>query len=170
VNHSRETHVPLFFSPASPRYQICHTGDVIVVVSDGVHDNLDPITLGRTPQELGLEGETHADWKKIDRVKKNVAKEKFMTDLMESLIKKCPYPTPLLICKQVIRHVRQITEAGRVFMEQNPNAGMAGLSYSEYPGKMDHTTVVAFKVREYDANMKEEGDDVQSLDPNVLRF
>jgi len=48
-------------------YTVCSPGDVLMVVSDGVHDNLDPVTLGKTPKSLGLEGETHADWKTVDK-------------------------------------------------------------------------------------------------------
>jgi len=140
-----------------------------MIVSDGVHDNLDPVTLGKTPKSLGLDGETHADWKTVDKTKRNVAKDRFMTDLVQQLIMECPYPTPVLITKRVIRYVRQITESSRVFMEQNPQAGMANLSYTEYPGKMDHTTCIAFKVGDWDPSVSEEGDGVQSLNPDVLR-
>jgi len=38
-------------------------------------------------------------------------------------------------------------------MEQNPQTGMANLSYTEYPGKMDHTTCIAFKVGDWDPNV-----------------
>ena len=35
-------------------YCLATDGDLIIVCSDGVHDNLDPITLGKTAAELGL--------------------------------------------------------------------------------------------------------------------
>jgi hypothetical protein len=77
-----------------------------MVVSDGVHDNLDPVSLGKVPRDLGLPGDTHANWKTMDKAQKNVAKEKYMTELMEKLISECPVPTPQLISKRLIRHCR----------------------------------------------------------------
>jgi len=40
-------------------YQPCKVGDLLVLVSDGVHDNLDPQILGLSPQQVGLPDE---DW------------------------------------------------------------------------------------------------------------
>lgn len=34
---------------------ICNVGDIVIAVSDGIHDNLDPVNTGKTPKDLGIE-------------------------------------------------------------------------------------------------------------------
>jgi len=48
-------------------HQTCKENDILLVVSDGVHDNLDPGTLGLAPKAIGLEGETYDTWKTVDK-------------------------------------------------------------------------------------------------------
>lgn len=179
-------------------YTVCHPGDVVLVVSDGVHDNLDPISLGKAPKDLGLEGETHADWKFVDKSayyagyrgtsvvslttaslhvcsqeksskRKIHDRHSFATHKRMSLSNpSTDYKEDHPICKvlsfvnlfDLRRQIygfyslyRQVTESSRAFMEQNPHLGMANLPYTEYPGKMDHTTCIAFKVGDWDPNV-----------------
>jgi len=57
---------------------------------------------------------------------------------------------PSIISKKIIRYCRDITSAARQWMEQNPNSAQQA-DYVLYPGKLDHTTVVAIMVGRYDA-------------------
>lgn len=41
----------------------CKEGDILLFLSDGVHDNFDPQTLGKLPKDLGLEGR---EWVDVD--------------------------------------------------------------------------------------------------------
>jgi len=53
-------------------------------------------------------------------------------------------------------------------MEQNPNLPLIN-DYVKYPGKMDHTTCIAFKVGDYDPN--ENTDDVtESLNTDIWPY
>lgn len=52
---------------------------------------------------------------------------------------------PSLISKIIMRYCRDITSSSRQWMEQNPH-GVLASDYVKYPGKLDHTTVVALQV------------------------
>jgi len=62
----------------------------------------------------------------------------------------------------------ETTGAGRQFMEQHPNTALEH-DYVKYPGKMDHTTCVSFKIGMYDPNEKEQNL-TESLDPEIWPF
>lgn len=58
--------------------------DILFAVSDGVHDNLDPIFMGKTPKDLGLEGESWEKLRSTEEAKK--ARENFSMQLLHVLI------------------------------------------------------------------------------------
>jgi len=61
-----------------------------------------------------------------------------------------------------------VTGNGREFMEQHPNTALEH-DYVKYPGKMDHTTCVAFKIGRYNPNEKE-NDLTESLNKDIWPF
>jgi len=64
-------------------YILCEEDDVILLVSDGVHDNLDPQTLGKLPKDVDEKYAHLTDWKAIvseDEVER--LKNEFMTKFL----------------------------------------------------------------------------------------
>jgi hypothetical protein len=132
-------------------YRTCEEGDIIIFVSDGVHDNLDPQLLGKTPHDLGVENVL--DWRQLDRE----AGEKLKTSFRERKLLDIIAPsgvdltsiTASEINARVIQHCLDITQLSRSFMENNPGLELPE-DYLSYPGKMDHTTCVCVAVHKRD--------------------
>eukprot|EP01089_Gocevia_fonbrunei_P015568 TRINITY_DN4583_c0_g1_i2.p1 TRINITY_DN4583_c0_g1~~TRINITY_DN4583_c0_g1_i2.p1 ORF type:complete len:548 (-),score=101.04 TRINITY_DN4583_c0_g1_i2:179-1822(-) len=171
----------------------CDKDSFIIVVSDGVHDNLDPQHLGLSPTDLDQD---HKSWDDVDPVEVDVLKSNFKTQFIEEDIigsitnKKSKKTTKKKkresdesdetdesnesdesdetdetdksaesdesddesseigvddLAERLVRHCVEITESSRIWMEENPTRRMP-MDYSKFKGKMDHTTVVVFKV------------------------
>jgi len=131
----------LYFSP-------CQAGDVVLIMSDGVHDNLDPQTLGKLPPELKLPAD--AKWTSWDEVPHD-AIMRLKSEYMRGLLREIVFTThperssPTAITDRLIKHCLEVTRKAREFMERNPNQKQP-TDYIEFPGKMDHTTCVTFVV------------------------
>jgi len=143
--------------------------DIILAVSDGVHDNLDPQTLGKTPKECTDKLDDN-DWKDVEHQKASDAKMVFECNyLQDNIIGDNPaLITPKQIAKRLIVHCMQTTAKGREFMEQNPNSALEH-DYTKYPGKMDHTTCVGFRVG-FNNDSEKDKNRTESLNPSVWPF
>ena len=118
-------------------------GDLILVVSDGVHDNLHPILLGVKPMTLKL---NYANWeqaKKACDVEEVAAR--YRTQRIENLLEEIPVLTPQSLTEKVISHCLKVTNASRNWMEANKTKKLP-VDYTTYPGKMDHTTCAVVRV------------------------
>jgi len=136
-------------------YSSCDENDLIIILSDGVHDNLDPQTLGKSPKAIGLDQD---EWESVDVAVGTKAKTKFMCNLIKTFIvdpTDGETLTPKLITKQLITYCLSITAASREYMEQNPFNALE-MDYSKYPGKMDHTTCMIFRVGLFDKEKEKE--------------
>jgi serine/threonine protein phosphatase PrpC len=128
----------LYFMP-------CEPGDVLLLVSDGVHDNFDPQMLGRLPSEVGLELKDDA-WESDaqaalgggESVEVEVAKDRFRAAALQQLLEAGPL-TPRAITTRLVDHCYATTRVCREFMEHSPQARQP-TDYRQFPGKMDHTT------------------------------
>jgi len=125
----------LYFVPAEE-------DDIAVLMSDGVHDNLDPQTLGKTPQELDLPNNS---WDELSHEALIRAKATYMTNLLSSIVFNEDYPSPSAITNSLINHCMEVTRKAREFMEKNPHKKQPN-DYVEFPGKMDHTTCISFVI------------------------
>ncbi|KAN0039978.1 hypothetical protein ACTA71_011860 [Dictyostelium dimigraforme] len=125
-------------------FTFCEENDIALIVSDGVHDNLDPIMLGKTPDEVNIDAKGWEDLHQDDLLR---AKTQFMKSLLEEMIFKNPDEkiSPTDITNKIIDHCSTVTKNAREFMQEFPNKKQPN-DYREYPGKMDHTTVVAYKI------------------------
>mmetsp|Transcript_8396 Transcript_8396/g.25975 ORF Transcript_8396/g.25975 Transcript_8396/m.25975 type:complete len:1512 (-) Transcript_8396:180-4715(-) len=142
---------------------IVKPGDFVIVCTDGLHDNLDPEVLGLSPSIFKLKDE---HWKDIRPLKVTSLKGKFAEVLLNGLlrglprqhaieeaIKRCNSTVPFVQSKvlqdltpqQVVEllcdYSMKITAVLRSYMEQHPGAKQPN-SPEDYPGKMDHTSVV----------------------------
>lgn len=153
----------------------CDEGDVIMIVSDGVHDNLDPEHLGYHPLDLGLEGE---DWETVpDLEVAEAAKTEYRLEVLSKIVNsqidsKSPIlqeeremmkemgthateehkaasgqtlPPPIVIARNLITYCKELCNASAQWMAENPTKRLPK-DYRLYPGKMDHTTCCIFAV------------------------
>jgi hypothetical protein len=77
--------------------QVCEEGDIIMVMSDGVHDNLDPQHFGKTPKDLGLTDSDEVSWHDLPYDKVDEVKEKWREQLLrEKIFESVRNPRPPL--------------------------------------------------------------------------
>lgn len=124
----------LYFAP-------CEVGDMIVIMSDGVHDNLDPQTLGKIPADLHL---PNKNWEELAHDNLLKIKAEYMRNTLKDIIF-TDDPTPSQVTERLIAHCLEVTRKSREYMEQDA-ARKQPSDYIAYPGKMDHTTCVSFVV------------------------
>lgn len=115
----------------------CSKGDMFVLMSDGVHDNLDPESLNVEPQVVGLE---YAAWGEVPVDERTRAKDIYRADLVAQHVDNTRSPSEIAV--NMLKWVRKVTENKRLFMENNSGKEEP----AELPGKMDHTTLVVFSV------------------------
>lgn len=123
-------------------FRVVKPGDIVALCSDGVYDNFDPIFLGKTPRDIGL---NYDDW---DHTPDDVAERSkafFVTNYAADLLRRLPRVTPTALADTWIRHAVQQTAGARRFMEENPGKRQPS-DYKQFPGKMDHTSALAYLV------------------------
>jgi len=125
----------LYFAPAEE-------DDIILVVSDGVHDNLDAQTLGKQPSDLNLNIKS---WDELSPENLHKEKASYMKTLLEELIFSDGEVSPTSITEKLMKHCWNVTSKSREFMEKNPNKKQP-TDYVGFPGKMDHTTCISFVI------------------------
>lgn len=129
----------LYFAP-------CEADDIVMIMSDGVHDNLDPQTLGKVPTQIHLpDGATWTAWEQVPHSSLLQVKSEYMRKILSEIVFNHDDITPTSITERLIRHCLEVTRKAREFMENNPNKKQP-TDYVEFPGKMDHTTCVTFVV------------------------
>lgn len=84
-------------------------GDLVLVCSDGVHDNLDPQHLGKTPQEFGLGA---GKWSECDAAAVEKAKQTFANNLLKRFLDELAQETgkcaPPPACPALLPHSRSV--------------------------------------------------------------
>lgn len=131
----------LYFIECSPK-------DLIFLISDGVHDNCDPQTLGKSPRDFNLDSPTWEEAEKVFSEKGQDIKSDFIEKKIQELITKNGTrlrPKPKAVTRELLKMCWDLTESSRVWMQNNPNKKLPS-DYVEFPGKMDHSTCVCFKV------------------------
>jgi len=154
-------------------YTMCEENDLILVLSDGVHDNLDPQVLGKLPKDAGPQYENVDNWRGFGTEKEaQVCKDQFMKRFLinelilggesdERLRAKVfsppkseePYVSPTPITGRIMKHCMSVTGSGREWMEQNPKEKLPN-DYVLYPGKMDHATAVVVRVAQFEKELE----------------
>eukprot|EP00727_Mastigamoeba_balamuthi_P008227 m51a1_g4025 hypothetical protein (1123) ;mRNA; f:597392-606591 len=125
----------------------CKKGDLILIVSDGVHDNLDPQTLGDTPKDWNIAVETWEEAAKSFPEKTTLAKSAYRNSQLRKIIAglfKDGKVTLEDVCKEVVGHAYNLTKPMREFMELNPKKRQP-TDHKLYPGKQDHTTCLCIR-------------------------
>lgn len=117
-------------------------GDFIIAMSDGVHDNFDPQSVGILPSELNL---PDLPWESIDYQKLSQVKGKFTENEILKIINELDDLNPESIVVALTERTRVLTQASRTFMETNPKQKLPA-DLKEYPGKLDHASCACVKV------------------------
>lgn len=137
-------------------YRVVEPDDFIFLLSDGIHDNLDPQQLGVSPPETkSMMPETWEKAEKIDAEKvesvKNQYRKKWLEDTFLSMkeedidgLGKVKLDAKTLT-EVLLNHSVNITRTSREFMEKNPKARLPH-DFKTYPGKLDHATCVCLSV------------------------
>jgi len=125
----------LYFCP-------CEPDDIVMIMSDGVHDNLDPQTLGKVPADLQLPNKA---WEELTHDSLLKVKAEYMKGLLRDIIFANEEPVPGKITERLISHCLEVTRKSREYMEQDMSRKQP-IDYIEFPGKMDHTTCVTYIV------------------------
>lgn len=120
----------------------CKRGDIIIMMSDGVHDNLDPEALGVDPTGIGL---NYDKWSDIDLNDRIILKDSYRTQLLYRHFLSEKKLSPKDVAEWAVKWVSCVTDKKRSFMESN--VGMEEPADAKlYPGKMDHSTLLSFLV------------------------
>ena len=124
----------------------CDDGDIICMVSDGVHDNFNPKYLGIAPSELKLDSD---DWTDVEDADGRRAVSPFILHSIENKIlpDHCD-PTPHKCTHLLLNNALETTQKSRDFMEHNPTKALPN-DYSLFPGQLDYATCLSFSVGVY---------------------
>jgi hypothetical protein len=115
----------------------CARGDIFLMMSDGVGDNLDPEVLGQ-PSKSGV------PWKDISEADQRAEKSEWAANYLSTTMRKCRFNLTEFV-RVVIRFCADTTRPSRRFMEANPGRSLP-TDYTEFSGKQDHTSIIAFSV------------------------
>jgi hypothetical protein len=137
----------------------CYEEDVVMLMSDGVHDNLDPQLLGFSPSHINL-GNSDS-WHDAERddpsqvdAYKNLFRCYYAKKLLSDVLQQSrmgevgeaagvPHlASPRLLTERLEHHAAQLTQTSRDFMEQNQFSRLPD-DYLLYPGKMDHAACLS---------------------------
>lgn len=127
----------------------CEKKDILFVVSDGVHDNVDPLSQGLAPVEL--DSSLSQSWDCLPQEKVEILTNKWREkELARIISQKKKNVTPKRITTKLINYSLKSTLASRNFLEDesNKHKRLPG-DYKKFPGKMDHTTCASLLVDEY---------------------
>jgi hypothetical protein len=120
----------------------------VFVVSDGVHDNCDPQLIGKLPSDLNIKSPTwelaQQEFPEEAELAKTIYRQNVLEEIISSIANE-EEVTPKIVTRKLIKYCRDLTNAGRLWMEQNPKKQLPH-DYVLYPGKMDHTTCVSIRV------------------------
>ncbi|KAH3758246.1 cyclophilin B [Pelomyxa schiedti] len=130
-------------------YAPCHKHDIIILLSDGVHDNLEAPSLAVEPGDL-IPDFVDKNWDEATALNPDLAskaREDFMTGKLTELISPdAEQPQVDQVVERIINYCVDVTNPSRTFLEKNPR-GRLPHDFKMYPGKLDHTTCMALSLR-----------------------
>eukprot|EP00727_Mastigamoeba_balamuthi_P004505 m51a1_g14052 putative cytosolic carboxypeptidase 1 (1825) ;mRNA; r:1197061-1204516 len=118
-------------------------GDLLLMLSDGVHCNLDPERLGKSCAEtaslLGVTRPMPAAWSELAHEDREVLKRKFAELYMQKLLRGATVPGA--VCERLREHCFSTTQVSRDWVADHPR-GRLPKDYTKFPGRMDHCSIV----------------------------
>jgi hypothetical protein len=122
-------------------FTTCNEGDIFVSVSDGVHDNFDPQYLGKKPSDAGVDA---VSWESIPPADLEKFKTKSAAAMLNEILVKQKLNVKDIVTAMV-EHCWRTTEPSRKFLQENIGKRLP-VNYELYPGKMDHSTCIVWRV------------------------
>eukprot|EP01102_Stenamoeba_stenopodia_P000971 TRINITY_DN10882_c0_g1_i2.p1 TRINITY_DN10882_c0_g1~~TRINITY_DN10882_c0_g1_i2.p1 ORF type:complete len:1058 (+),score=235.92 TRINITY_DN10882_c0_g1_i2:60-3233(+) len=123
----------------------CYPNDVLFIVSDGVHDNLDAVQLGMEPSEFGF---SFTDWHSVstpqERTTVEAALDAHRSMVVSKIIEKTDKSVQQ-VTAAILQYCIEVNKKAADWMTNNPGKKLPS-NYKLYPGKMDHTSCVCLKV------------------------
>eukprot|EP01102_Stenamoeba_stenopodia_P017186 TRINITY_DN6125_c0_g1_i2.p1 TRINITY_DN6125_c0_g1~~TRINITY_DN6125_c0_g1_i2.p1 ORF type:complete len:684 (-),score=130.82 TRINITY_DN6125_c0_g1_i2:140-2191(-) len=125
----------------------CEDRDILLHLTDGVHDNFHPYYLGKSVKDLNLSQDT---WEKavVDHASSKTV-DSFICQNMTDLLNQAP-ATPVAQVNSLIRYSLESTKKVRNHLTNNPKAKPPPANSADFPGKLDHATAVAFRLGRID--------------------
>eukprot|EP01094_Clydonella_sp_ATCC50884_P005524 TRINITY_DN1445_c0_g1_i2.p1 TRINITY_DN1445_c0_g1~~TRINITY_DN1445_c0_g1_i2.p1 ORF type:complete len:1205 (-),score=385.88 TRINITY_DN1445_c0_g1_i2:176-3277(-) len=130
-------------------HHMCYDGDLVFLVSDGVHDNFNPECLGLAPHDIGLDA---GSWDALGPPLRRARQSEFTRAMIEHKIHAIQHPTPQKITTMLLSHARDMTRVSREWMEQHPGKRLPP-NYAQFPGQLDHATCVCVRVGHFSERM-----------------
>jgi hypothetical protein len=144
----------------------CEEGDLLLIMTDGVHDNFDPCTMGKKPTEIGLQEEK---WEQVPSDVRDKAKQKYMEQCLTQVVNQNPnHITPMHLSKKFINSSFEATAKSREWMEQHPTQRLPS-DNALFPGKPDHCTCAIIVVGPYDP-ARDQGYKAETLNAEIFPF
>lgn len=140
-------------------YAPCALDDMVVLCTDGVHENLDPELNGLLPKDLtqlvaNMQGRVNMNlrpdqltsrWDQLDPIKADALKTLYRNTLLEKIFSELESPPdPRQVTKALINFCNKNTRSAREYVEQNEK--QLPVDHQLYPGRMDHATCLVFQV------------------------
>jgi hypothetical protein len=143
----------------------CEEDDIVFICSDGVHDNFDPQHFGLSPREYGVDAD---QWQDGEPELVNTVKAKYRSARMLELLQDVEHVTPEILTTRFVNFCIETTRSSQEFMQQNLGKKLPA-DYSRFPGKMDHTTLIALRVCEVGEQEITEARAVLDLEAEALK-
>lgn len=120
----------------------CEEGDLVMIMSDGVHDNLDPVQRGKEPSYFQEECD---DWAAVGPLRTARLQAQYMEDFIsKKIIGETEEPTCELVTNGLIDNSITTTASSREFLECHPKEKLE-VNYTKFPGKLDHASCLTFR-------------------------
>jgi len=116
--------------------------DILMAMSDGVHDNLDPQFQGLSPQDFGYPSD---NWQKAPPVWVSTLKNLYLPLYVQEFFIADDHMTPEKFQTRLTEYCYRLTSQSRNYLVTNP-ASRIPCDYQKYPGKLDHTTIACVQV------------------------
>ena len=113
-------------------FQKVEVGDLIMVCSDGIHDNFDPQFIGLTPHDVDQSLPEETTWKSLKQEVFIKMKNNFICEKMKNFLSSSNNLEE--ISGKIIEQCFETTKNSRKWLNEN-KTGILPSIYTEYPGK-----------------------------------
>ena len=137
---------------------ICMSGDILLLMTDGIYDNFDPNVLGKTPQDYGLHEDKWSDSVTEHRKKRN----EIFYSLLKELYKE---PNAYSLVNNIYDFVVEKTSGAR---QQKIDNQITRYGFHIIPGKMDHSTFVSLILNEELFKIKGVEEEELDIPPDMM--
>ena len=129
----------------------CTPGDILLLVTDGVYDNLDPMYQGVSPRDCGLDADTWDDSNELHHIVRSTYLKNFIRD--HFILKDGKPQSSSDIVSVISSYLIQLTQSSRDFHQTQPNKKLPR-DFQKYPGKMDHSTAICLRIPTHNSSDK----------------